>query len=383
MSKAPRPATWKTRSRTWAGQNWWLGQRRSLSPSFCCASVVPQAGHSVGMTHSARPVGAQRQHRADDLGDHVTRLAQDHGVAGADVLALDLVGVVEGGVLDRRAGHAGRLHDAVRRDPAGAADVDPDLEELGVDLLGRVLERDRPPGCPAGGAEPALEADVVDLDHDAVDLVGTIVCRCSPALVMYFSTAFRVGSTSTLLRGRQPPRLQCGVGRGLRGRLEPLAGADAVAHHAQRAGRGHLRVLLPQRARCRVARVGEDRLAGVGHGLVEPLERFAGEEHLAAHLEHRRHREVIGRREPVRDRVDGLHVGRDVLAGAAVAAGQGPHEATLLVEQVDGQPVDLELAEQGRVGDAVSRQAGMPGRPARRRRRRCPGSPSAGCGRWR
>ena len=34
------------------------------------------------------PLGAQRQHRADDLGDHVAGLAQHHGVAGPDVLAL-------------------------------------------------------------------------------------------------------------------------------------------------------------------------------------------------------------------------------------------------------------------------------------------------------
>ena len=57
MSKAPRPATWKTRSRTWAGQNWWLGQRRSLSPSFCWASGVSQAGHLVGIFHARRPSG--------------------------------------------------------------------------------------------------------------------------------------------------------------------------------------------------------------------------------------------------------------------------------------------------------------------------------------
>ena len=57
MSKAPRPATWNTRSRTWAGHFSWLGQRRSLSPSFCWASVVPQAGHSVGITHSAASSG--------------------------------------------------------------------------------------------------------------------------------------------------------------------------------------------------------------------------------------------------------------------------------------------------------------------------------------
>ena len=57
MSKAPRPATWKTRSRTWAGQNWWLGQRRSLSPSFCCASSLSHAGHFVGIFQARSPFG--------------------------------------------------------------------------------------------------------------------------------------------------------------------------------------------------------------------------------------------------------------------------------------------------------------------------------------
>ena len=57
MSKAERPATNESRSRTWPGQASWLGQRRSLSPSFCSASGVPHEGHSVGITHSARPSG--------------------------------------------------------------------------------------------------------------------------------------------------------------------------------------------------------------------------------------------------------------------------------------------------------------------------------------
>ena len=40
------------------GSCWWLGQRRSLSPSFCSTSVVPQDGHSVGITHSAQALRA-------------------------------------------------------------------------------------------------------------------------------------------------------------------------------------------------------------------------------------------------------------------------------------------------------------------------------------
>ena len=52
MSKAPRPASDDSRSRSWLGQVRELGQRMSLSPSFCGASFVPQAGQCVGMTNS-------------------------------------------------------------------------------------------------------------------------------------------------------------------------------------------------------------------------------------------------------------------------------------------------------------------------------------------
>ena len=48
-----------------------------------------------------------RRHGADHLGDHVAGALQDHVVAGADVLAPDVVLVVQGGALD---GHAADEH---------------------------------------------------------------------------------------------------------------------------------------------------------------------------------------------------------------------------------------------------------------------------------
>ena len=47
----------------------------------------------------------------------------------------------------------------------------------------------------------------------------------------------------------------------------------------------------------------------------------------------------------MRDALDRADVVGDVLTGAPVAAGRCPHEATPLVEQVDGQSVDLELTQ--------------------------------------
>ena len=361
MSKAPRPATWKTRSRTCPGHCSWLGQRRSLSPSFCWARVVPQAGHSVGITHSARPSGRSGSTGPTISGITSPALRSIDGVAGADVLAPDLVGVVERGVLDGGAGDPGGLHDAVRRDPAGAADVDLDREQLGVDLLGGVLEGDRPARRPAGRAQPPLQRDVVDLDHDPVDLVGRDRVAVVPGLLDEALDLLQRRQHLDLVGGRQAPGRQRAVGLGLGRRLEALPLADAVADHAERPGGGDPRVLLAQRPGGGVAGVGEDGLARLGHRDVEPLERLDRQEHLAAHLDQRGDREVVARGQPVRDRVDGLDVGRDVLAGPAVAPGQGTDQATVLVEQVDRQAVHLELAQQGRVRDAVAREPGVPG----------------------
>src|SRR3954471_431815 len=193
MSNAPRPATWNTRSRSWAGQERALGQRMSASPSFSGRSSVPHSGQCVGMTNGrsepsrAATTGpstpgvpapglpqttvAGGDDRAEHLGDDVAGLADDHGVADEDALALDLAGVVQGGQLDGGAGDLDRFHEGERGDPAGAPDVDPDVVQLGGGLLRLVLERDGPARRAAGRPEPALQGDLVDLHHDAVDLV--------------------------------------------------------------------------------------------------------------------------------------------------------------------------------------------------------------------
>src|SRR5213078_3609952 len=131
------------------------------------------AGRAVGgVDIFALVAGAQVGDRAEHLGDHVAGLAQDDHVADEDALALDLVRVVQGGPVYRRPADLDRLHHGERRDPAGAPDVDLDVEQPGGHLLRRVLEGDGPAGRPAGRAELALQRDLVDLHHDAVDLVG-------------------------------------------------------------------------------------------------------------------------------------------------------------------------------------------------------------------
>ena len=51
-----------------------------------------------------------------------------------------------------------------------------------LDLLGRVLEGDRPAWRVRDHAQPALELEAVDLDHHAVSAVRQVVARLLPAL---------------------------------------------------------------------------------------------------------------------------------------------------------------------------------------------------------
>ena len=147
----------------------------------CCASPsgrtsgCPHDGHTVGELPLRQPLGAQLEHRADHLGDDVARLAHDDGVARAHVLVADLVLVVQRGQADGGAAHEDRLEHRERGGLAGAADGDLDVTQDRGALLGRQLERDGPAGGLGGRAQGALHRQVVDLHHDAVDLVGQLV----------------------------------------------------------------------------------------------------------------------------------------------------------------------------------------------------------------
>ena len=133
--------------------------------------------------------------------------------------------------------------------------------------------------------------------------------------------------------------------------LESLAGADAVDVHPQRTLGGFGRVLLPQRTCGSVARVGQRRLAGLDQGFVEFSEGLGRDEDFAADFHLGRE---AGAAELLRDFLDGQDVVRDVLAGGAVAAGGGPDQRPVAVEQVDGQAVDLQFGEPRRRVAAVA-----------------------------
>ena len=148
--------------------------------------------------------------------------------------------------------------------------------------------------------------------------------------------------------GEPAERFPVGVGRD-----SVVAPAELIDADAQRAGRGDRGVLLAHRAGGGVARIGVERERGsaffaaafiLGRDLgVHRVEAHLGHEDLAADLKQRRRAagELVGHR------VDRAQVGGHVLARAAVAACRRLDEASALVDQRDGQPVDLGFADVG------------------------------------
>ena len=140
-----------------------------------------------------------------DLRDHVARALDDDRVALADVLAVDVLLVVERRLGDGDAADLDRLGAAPRVERARAPDADVDLEELR-------LRRHRRPLEGAGPAQPAVEraealllVERVDLDDDPVDLVVELDALALPfgalardVLERFVALRVRVGAKAAL-----------------------------------------------------------------------------------------------------------------------------------------------------------------------------------------
>ena len=287
---------------------------------------------------------AQAHDRRDHLGDDIARALDDDRVADADVLAVDVLLVVERRHLDARPADDDRLEHGEGVERARAAHVDGDVEELRRALLGRELEGDGPAGLAPDDAEPVPLFGVVDLDDDAVDVVVEALAALpppghAPGNLVEVGVALRVGVDGEAEGGE--PLEPLDLARGER----PLAPADLVDVEGERPLGGDGRIELADGAGGGVAGVGEERFAPLGALGVHALEAALRHVDLAAHLEGR------GKvaRQGEGDGADRAQVGRDVLAAAAVPARGALHEASPLVGEGDGEAVDLRLRREGEV----------------------------------
>ena len=117
-----------------------------------------------------------------------------------------------------------------------------------------------------------------------------------------------------------------------------------MTDEVERPGRGDARIELLQRPGGGVPRVREHRLARLLALPVQPAERLDRQVHFAADLEQLGDR-VRTAVEPERYTPNRADVRRDVLADDAVAARRTGGEHPVLVDELDGDPVDLRLTD--------------------------------------
>jgi len=153
--------------------------------ALCGAERVDAAVRDIGLlAHNLSP--AHRTFRrhfptrlrlldAHDLGNDVAGAVDDNASADIDALLVDLRFVVHRDVADGHAPDDHRLDVRDRREHARAAHVARDFLDLGLGLLRRVLEGDRPARRTGDETKLELLREVVDLDHDTIDLVLELV----------------------------------------------------------------------------------------------------------------------------------------------------------------------------------------------------------------
>ena len=313
------------------------------------------AAHGAGLGHvPVNRIGrALIEHRAHDLGDHVTRLVHDDGVALAHVFAADLVDVVQRGARDGGAGDRHRVELGDRREHTGAAHLNANLAQDGLLFLGRELKGDGPARCAGSKAQVKLLLKAVDLYDHAVDVVVQVAAmleRLSAELVNFG----RRGATGHVGVDAKAGATQPVEELALAVDVQRVGIGNGVDKGGQVAARRDLGILLAQAAGGGVARVGKG-VAALGIGLfIQAYKAALGHVDLAAYLDgtfavgthvgERRLGQVHGHI------FDGTDVERHVLARGAIATCGCTYEGAVLVGKRHAQAVDLKLAG---IGDAA------------------------------
>ena len=155
--------------------------------------------------------------------------------------------------MERRVGHghAADEHRFQARhgcDRTGAPDLDLDGENLGGHLFGGKLVRDREPRRPRHETQALLLREIVDLVHDAVDLVGQPVALLANAPIVG-EHPVEPADHRTLARHRQPQLGEeihhGGLRRGWPPARAPIDLADTICDEGGPARCRHLRIELP------------------------------------------------------------------------------------------------------------------------------------------
>ena len=280
-----------------------------------------------------------RQH-LHDRRDDIACLLDEDPVTDPQILARDLLLIVEGRTGDRAAGDSDRLEFGHRREYAAAADLDGDVEEAGRCLLRLVLVGDGPPGGLARGTEPRVLGDEIGLDDGAVGLEREASADL-PEFADRRHHPLSIASSPVPGIHGQPPSGQASEEflhrRGQRLSLGGLEGPESVEDRRELPFGDDIGIQLLERAGRGVARIGKDRQPLLVTLCIDPGKGLLRQIDLAPHLEDPRRLAPQG----CRDDADGADIARHLVTGGSVTTGRGTGEAPVLIEEGDRHTVHL------------------------------------------
>src|SRR5690606_37654584 len=124
----------------------------------------------LGYMHSTGIPRAALGDHTENLRDDVAGAPDDHRVADNHAHACYFIHIVQGRVGDGHACDLHRLEPGDRRDGAGTADLEFDVEQLGDFFARGKLVSDSPARLARAETQLALLRDGINLEHHAVDL---------------------------------------------------------------------------------------------------------------------------------------------------------------------------------------------------------------------
>src|SRR5438034_459535 len=201
---------------------------------------------------------------------------------GLDILAPELVLVVQGRVGDGGAAHEHRLEARHRGQGPGAPHLHVDTENLRGLLLRRILVGQRKARRARHEAEPLLPIEPVHLVDHAIDGVRKPVARLSH-LPVIAEQPFGALHQLALLRYAKPELDEPRKRLRLPAPARPRGAADGIGEEPERPRRGHARIELAHRAGGGVARVDVLLFSQLALARVEGVEVAAVPQDLAAH----------------------------------------------------------------------------------------------------
>ena len=322
---------------------------RAADSRFVLIVVHRRTAHRTELRELIRH-GIQRApvlFHADDLRNDFSGFSDGNNVAHAGIELTDKIAVVQRCTRNRCTGKPYRLEHGIRRQHAGASHRDDDILEQGLLDLGRVLVRRRPPRKFRGRAERFALREGIDLDNSTVNV--EIQFTAGLAHVLDFALHVpRVGVDRIARACRKTKALEVIERLHMAFQRQLVAVLDVEAEDGQLSFPRNFAVLLPQRTRRRVARIGKERLVVQLQFGVEGIEHGLFHVDLTAHDQMRRR--VL---QLFRDVLDGFEVLGYVLAHLTVTACRTADEHAVHIFECDRKAVDLVLDNVLRLSDGI------------------------------